>query len=360
MKRLGVRDSLNSEDGFGFSACTSVKHEHVITIRGAHTKTPKTECYLTINGVPQLEKATFDQMYAKCEELYGTLADYLMTSFYVQPLQGKFESGLMTANMTTVRDLVQNIAGINHDAEKRYCLDKANEIDCATKEERIRIDAERGTIADVDSIKSDIDETEADLHRINECELPEAKQVVAESESAYTAAKSRYDHAQEQTERRYKISDKIEELRAKKISEIGIMDNLIAEADSSTEYSAKLSADISVKQAYNAAIEQRAEVDKRNSDKQLDYQKTKSCMQEVLATVEQKKAAARDEYNRLHAEWQQKKYANETEHEKAKTLARRIIDINNPCPKCGYLDPAVKTTIDELQKQIDAIPNTVI
>src|SRR5574344_1461737 len=337
-----------------------VKHEHVITIRGAHTKTPKTDCYHSIEGVPQLEQATFDQMYAKSGELWGRLGHYVMTSFYVQPLQGKFESGLMTANMTTVRDLVQNIAGINHDAEKRYCLDKANEIDGATKEERIRIDTERGTIADVDSIKSDIDETEADLHRINECELPEAKQVVAESESAYTAAKSRYDHAQEQTERRYKISDKIEELRAKKISEIGIMDNLIAEADSSTEYSAKLSADISVKQAYNAALEQRAEVDKRNSDKQLDYQKTKSRMQEVLATVEQKKAAARDEYNRLHAEWQQKKYANETEHEKAKTLARRIIDINNPCPKCGYLDPAVKTTIDELQKQIDAISNTVI
>src|SRR5574344_137491 len=335
-----------------------VKHEHVITIRGAHTKTPKTECYLTIDGVPQLEKATFDQMYAKCEELYGTLADYLMTSFYVQPLQGKFESGLMTANMTTVRDLVQNIAGINHEAEKRYCLDKSNEIDSATKEERIRIDTERGTITNDDSIKSDIDETETDLHRINECELPESKHVVAESESAYTAAKSRYDHAQEQTERRDNITSKITKLCTERECKKDTMQSLITAADSSAEYSDKLSADISVKQAYNAALEQRAEVDKRNSDKQLEYQKTKSRMQEVLATVEQKKAAARDKFNILHNAWLNDKNAIEQAKIQEKYIKKNISDINKPCPNCGYIDPEIGKQIAELKKQLALLPTT--
>jgi DNA repair exonuclease SbcCD ATPase subunit len=104
-------------------------HHHLITIRGAHTQTPKVECYLEINGVPQLDRSTFDEMFAKCEQLYGSYTDYLLTTFYVQPLQGKTGSSLMSATMTDIRDLVQTIAGIDREAQKRQALDTASAIE---------------------------------------------------------------------------------------------------------------------------------------------------------------------------------------------------------------------------------------
>src|SRR5690606_14292498 len=103
-------------------------HEHLITIKAPHTQNPKTECYLTIDGVPALDKGTFDEMMAKCEDLYGPFSDYLLTTFYVQPQQSKHPSGLMSATMTDIRDLVQSIAGIDREAEKRFALDRVKEL----------------------------------------------------------------------------------------------------------------------------------------------------------------------------------------------------------------------------------------
>jgi DNA repair exonuclease SbcCD nuclease subunit/predicted Zn-ribbon and HTH transcriptional regulator len=107
-----------------------VPHEHLITIKGAHTQSPKTECYLFIDGAPlsELEVPTFDAMMAKCEELYGAYADYSVTTFYEQPQQASSnQSGLMSARMVDARDLVQNIAGIDRSAERRYALDRVSE-----------------------------------------------------------------------------------------------------------------------------------------------------------------------------------------------------------------------------------------
>lgn len=330
------------------------KHEHLITIRGAHTKTPKTECYLTIDGVPQLEKATFDQMMAKCEELYGTLSDYLMTAFYVQPLQGKFESGLMTANMTTVRDLVQNIAGINHEQEKRYCLDKANEIDVSTKAERIKIDTERGLITDDSDINEQIKESEEKHNKFVYFE-GEAKKEVTLAESAYTAAKSKFDHEQEQIEHKASVISKINNLIAEKAAKRARAERLGLEADNASMYADKLKTDESIKAAYNAALEQRADVDKRNSDKQLAYQSAKARMQELLAIVDSKKAAARDKYNKAHTKWLQQKLNEESKLQRRLSLEQRIKDINKPCPNCGYIDPSIKSTIDKIQEEINNI-----
>jgi hypothetical protein len=106
-----------------------IPHHHLITIRGAHTQTPKVECYLEINGVPQLDQSTFDEMFSKCEQLYGSYTDYLLTTFYVQPLQGKTGSSLMSATMTDIRDLVQTIAGIDRETQKRQALDTASGIE---------------------------------------------------------------------------------------------------------------------------------------------------------------------------------------------------------------------------------------
>lgn len=102
-------------------------HKHVITVRGAHTQSPKVECSLDINGVPQLERGSFDEMMTLCESLYGPFTDYLLTTFYVQPLQGKTGSSLMSATMTDIRDLVQSIGGIDREQEKQFALDKVQE-----------------------------------------------------------------------------------------------------------------------------------------------------------------------------------------------------------------------------------------
>lgn len=109
-------------------------HHHIATIKGAHTKTPKVEYFLYIDDTPQLEKGTFDEMFAKCEELYGSFSDYLATTFYIQPLQGDSRSSLMSATMTDIRDLVQSIAGIDRSREKETALETVRRIESEIKE----------------------------------------------------------------------------------------------------------------------------------------------------------------------------------------------------------------------------------
>lgn len=136
-----------------------VKHEHIITIKAAHTKTGgKVECYLNIEGVPQLDKGTFDEMQAMCESLYGSYNDYLLTSFYVQPLQGKTGSSLMSANMTTIRDLVQGIAGIDRSKEKEFANAKKLEIEQALNGIDIKIKYAEDNLDNKDPILLEIKE----------------------------------------------------------------------------------------------------------------------------------------------------------------------------------------------------------
>lgn len=111
-----------------------VLHEHKITIKAAHTQTPKVECYLTIDGISQLERGTFDEMMEECEKIYGPYLDYFYTTFYVQPLQGKTGSSLMSAGMVDIRNLVQAIAGIDRESEKQYALDMIKKLEIEIKD----------------------------------------------------------------------------------------------------------------------------------------------------------------------------------------------------------------------------------
>ena len=100
------------------------KHYHEITIKGK-----KVTCSLVIDGVEQLDKGTFDEMKTRCESLYGSFVDYLLTSFYVQPQQGYkvdgaiAEGGLVNASRSDMQRLVQAIAGIDHEQAHREALD---------------------------------------------------------------------------------------------------------------------------------------------------------------------------------------------------------------------------------------------
>lgn len=141
-----------------------VKHEHIITIKAAHTKTGgKVECYLNIEGVPQLDKGTFDEMQTMCESLYGSYQDYLLTSFYVQPLQGKSGSSLMSANMTTIRDLVQGIAGIDRSQEKRMAQDEILKLEKELDGIDIKIETLTENLKDKDPVLLEIQEIQEEI-----------------------------------------------------------------------------------------------------------------------------------------------------------------------------------------------------
>jgi hypothetical protein len=130
------------------------EHKHVITVKS------KTECYADINGVPQLERATFDNLMEWSEKEYGPFEDYRITTFYEQPQQSRNnQSGLMSASRTEARGVVMNIAGIDREKEKRYALDRADE----TKKEVDRLIASIETaetfIEDPEEIRKRIDQT---------------------------------------------------------------------------------------------------------------------------------------------------------------------------------------------------------
>lgn len=150
-KESSIRKSININNDI---------HEHIITVKAAHTQTPKVECYLNVNGSPALECGTFDEMFDMCEKLYGSYEDYLLTSFYVQPQQGKTKSSLMSANMTEIRNLVQNIAGVDREKEKRFALDKVNDLADEIHDTEITLTAKKENVGDVDSIEAEILNTE--------------------------------------------------------------------------------------------------------------------------------------------------------------------------------------------------------
>lgn len=144
-------------------------HSHIITLKNG-----KCECYLSIEGgMSILEKSTFENMMSKCEELYGNFNDYFNTSFYVQPFQGSFPSGLMSASLTEIRNVVQNIAGIDREQEKRFALDMLNE---AEKESKI-LEVKISTTKEFQQNKDDLLNNKKILERDLSYEEIEIKQI---------------------------------------------------------------------------------------------------------------------------------------------------------------------------------------
>lgn len=337
--------------------CNGVTHEHLITIKGAHTQNPKVECYLTINGEPILEKSTFDDMQKKCEELYGSMDEYIMTSFYVQPLQGKYNSGLMTANMTNVRDIVQNIAGINHESEKRYALDKVNAIDSEIKEERVKIDTELELLADIQEVKNSKENAENELKTI-ENDLKIAKTEQKNAENAYNAKKAIVDRIQDLQERAKKLQQEIENIDGEIFTKEHKASDLRAESCVELVQK-KLDDDAKIKQEYQNALEQKSEVDKRNADKMAEYQKIANRMQEILYAVDRKKAEAKEAFNTVHNVWKDNQNKVSMAYSQKKYLTDRIDTINKPCPNCGYIAPDVAETIKSIQAEITAVEQDI-
>ena len=358
-------------------------HEHVITIRGAHTKTPKTECFLTIEGRPELEKATFDDMFVACERIYGTLADYLMTSFYVQPLQGKAESGLMTANMATVRDLVQKIAGREHGAEKDFALSKAREYEASTEKEAMLIENEEGLLPSLAVAKEAKAAKENELIDVR-ASVWNAEQTVKNAETAFNSKKLAADREEERATRKHDLTAKalvvrseIEELQNKVVA-------LTAQASSISAWKAVLAEDETMKCMYAGAQAKAMAMESRNAEKRLACERVAARIREIDAETKRLETEADSAYRLKYSEWERNKDAAESEINRITTkaetdyqavmgtwretvksieaskqknagIAREIALIKKPCPQCGYIDSAVAGRVAELEAEIQKI-----
>ncbi len=144
-------------------------HKHIITIKAAHTKTAKTECFLSINGKAQLEKASFDEMQQLCEDLYGSMADYRITTFCEQPQQATANlSGLMSAKPIDARNIVQAIAGVDREQEKRFALDEVSEIEKTMEKSIIQIETLEESLPETDGLTVQMEDLTEDQHRVKE------------------------------------------------------------------------------------------------------------------------------------------------------------------------------------------------
>ena len=358
-------------------------HEHVITIRGAHTKTPKTECFLTIEGRPELEKATFDDMFAACERIYGTLADYLMTSFYVQPLQGKAESGLMTANMATVRDLVQKIAGREHGAEKDFALSKVREYEALTEKEAMLIENEAGLIPSIESGQERKKALEDELANVR-ASVWSAEQAVKTAETSFSAKKLAADREEERATRKRDLTGKALAARSEITGLLEKVEELKFRASRVPDLKTSLAIDETTKRVYAEAQTALAAMEARNAERRLACEKASARIREIDAEIRSLNAEADAAYRLKYSEWERLVADSKAELQRITTkedtayreaiavwngevnkieranqnnaaITREIALIKKPCPQCGYIDATVSERIKELESQIQKV-----
>lgn len=331
------------------------KHEHLITIRGAHTQNPKVECYLTIDGMPQLDKGSFDEMMEECERLYGSFADYLPTTFYVQPLQGKTGSSLMSASMTDIRNLVQNIAGIDRESEKRFALDAFAKADIEVK----RLD---NWVIGAESMLEDPAEIERNIANLEQSK-PIVQQrkaqaeidgkLLSEKHTELQKAKAASDSQSEQQEldraKMWELTSNNEQ-NQKRIDAIReTVQNLpaIKEKLAKNDIAVAKVKEIEVheyakKQAQWRYDEQVRELRRSIADATEKWQAD-------CRLVEQANAKAQELYENEQATLA-KSIASGKQY--VKDYQARIESLNNPCPQCGYLAEDVAQQIAELEEHV--------
>ena len=342
-----IKDFFDTPDSLVIKklSVNGVLHEHIITIKGAHTQTPKVECYLTIDGKPQLDKGTFDEMYDMCEKLYGPYLDYLLTTFYVQPLQGTTGSSLMSAKLIDIRNLVQSIAGIDRESEKEYALNKVGtlkkESDDLTnwlkgaEEFKADISALAAQIAEkqktVDSLSVDIEKNKSTGIKIKK-KLEEATENKTKSDS----------EALRQVNDKNKILNIDLEISNKNKS----IEQLKQSASTIEANRQKLKDDDILRQE-NMRIEKL----------QSDYGNKSS---EIRTKITNEQSRIENDKNKI---------ANDIEIAKKniESYTNQRNQIDKPCVNCGYISPDVKEKIEQLEikqkeetKQLDFLQSITV
>lgn len=286
------------------------KHNHFITVG----KT-KTECYLDIDGAPQLDKGTFAEMMDKCVDLYGPFEDYFLTTFYAQPLQGKTGSSLMSASMVDIRNLVQSIAGINREQEKRYALDRVSEIEAQVKKDQAFVDAAEEFKIDIQAEKSKLENLKSKIRLLNNeisaldvniknisFELDGLKKTQAINDSEIKR-KNANDSRIIELRGLYKVKqDKIKELNA-----------LVENLESNKNMLEKIKANEKLKSELADYRNRKNAYELENRNKKSEYDNKKQKYESTLAQIEM---------------------------------------LSDPCPSCGFIRDNVKQKINALKSEL--------
>ena len=352
-----IKDFFNQKDSFIRKSfiVNGCKHEHLITLKGAHTQSAKVECYLTIDGEPQLDKGSFDEMMETCERLYGPFSDYRLTTFYEQPLQSpKSTSSLMSASMTDIRNLVQNIAGIDREAEKRHALDRLSECEAKASKlmswvegaqdmlgsEDVLLDKKAQAIAQRPAIVELMAQLEADGKQIK-AELDELQKMKADSDAE---AKQKAEDDQ----RLLRMQSRIEELK-----------HSIVKLDSAKSQIGHIKAKLDANE--KAIAEVRAiEAEEHNAKqtvwaweaKAQEIVKAERAYQIECDAIRQGNERAVQDFMSQQSKIVRRIGINESEIEAAK---RKKEAYTNPCPKCGYIDPDSQKMIDAQVARIESL-----
>lgn len=310
-----IKDFFKNETGKIRKIITvnGTEHEHIILLNKG-----KCECFLNIGGRPALEKTNFDEFFSRCEKEYGALNDYITTSFYVQPLQGKTESGLMTASQTTVRDIVQNIAGINREEEKQYCLNKVSELESKIKDTQLRIEILSEGKDKIEQLKTvELEKHNAVVKALADADIAEVE--YNKQNNLFQVKKALKDEndkkLSEKNELKITICKKFNE-KTDAEKNIKNLPELRARRDSIAEQ----------QKAYNEYLEKYSE----------------------WTAAESKKQGILTEVNKL-------KTAFENNLKLKESYEREISVWNKPCPNCGYICEDNKVHIDAINEKIKAL-----
>jgi hypothetical protein len=308
-------------------------HEHIITIKGAHTQTAKVECYLNIDGVPQLERGTFDEMMTACEQLYGSFNDYLLTTFYVQPLQGKTQAGLMGATMTDIRDLVQSIAGIDREAEKRHALDRVAELAAEVKRLEAWLTGAQEFEVDPEELRNKITDLEHNMAIIEK----EIQDVITKG----SAAREALEIAQENKRK----SDAEAETKRRDESRVFEIAGIITTAEHSIKElsninAAELEKKLADDDAAIANNRKASDIEAKNREALSSWERARDTH---IAEVRQRNMTVKHAY-------EDDKRSYESKISQANAVLNSSVE---KCPNCGYVDPVVLEKIEQAKKELE-------
>lgn len=325
-----IKDFFNSKDSWIEKRLTlnGVEHHHKITIRGAHTQSAKVECYLNIEGQPVLDKGTFDEMLEKCEELYGSLDDFLLTYFYVQPLQSSsFSSSLMSAKMSEIRNLVQTIAGIDRTAELRHALTEKSIVEKSLEDATTKSQTAVEFLEDMSAIKAERDVAQSTL----DAERSAIEKLAQDGK----AAKEEKEKAEEAAAEAYRQKA----ARAEAEAAIQKLQSRIA---SLKEKEADLKKTVSGKD---------------QDQKLLDDFEKLSALKAEKKEIDDKNEEARNSFDISFTEADHKKkgllQGIDSRNNRIKFLTKQAEEANNPCEHCGKNSSTAEKTIQECKAKIE-------
>lgn len=337
-------------DGFGCIAkdvsLNGAIHIHSIGIKGQ-----KVSCSIKIDGTEQLERGTFDEMKEKCESLYGSFIDYLLTSFYVQPQQGyrvdrkPAEAGLVNATRADMQRLVQAIAGIDHEDAHREALDNVNTTEKKLSEREAWLKGAEANTIDIDAISAELKKlvtSEAGNQNYLQAVIDTGKRLRTE----YDALIEQQKGNNEEKRRKEADSKRYNEI-LKEIADINIkIDALEKLAQSVTSNRALLSQD----DARILRMEERQAIINANNAKQNEYDKAKNAYDTRQLEIKRKN-------NEINNKFQSDLNYYTSKSKEYKSI---IETFEHPCEHCGLIPYAdAKKKIEHARMELAKLTEPV-